>query len=800
MSIENPTPGGSFGGDGATVTGSARNPGGQFAGIGRLGTDGRGLSASILWIGPEPPAGTGYLLWINTADGRWYGYWNDGTSEQWVDLSLPFGEGLQGAQGIEGPKGEKGDSGLGLPVGGTTDQILVKASATDFDTVWGDRPADGNTVLNGTVDPTVEGVDGDFYLNTSTYFIFGPKASGVWPAGVSIVGPTGPTGPAGADGADGTNGADGADGQTVLNGVVDPTTEGTDGDFYINTATNFIFGPKAAGVWPAGVSLVGPTGPAGADGVDGAGVPTGGTAGQLLTKIDGTDFNAQWDDAPVALPSGGSAGQILAKIDATDGNAEWIDNNGSGATPPPGAVETVIYDAPLSNIGSAGQIWDLSAYDEVRINVQDQDGDALYGQFSSDGVTFLTAAGDYERAYVGNTNGGIASGSAGNGFYMGADVSSWIIRNMASASFPTSWEGVIGINPTAGQTESGWCTADAVHTHFKIRPQGGGSFLTGTLKMVGIKYNGADQSQTSTALDLNAAGLPDGAIPRDDSALRHRTEQVTGVSVLSETWEFDAITDAILIPSDDLKLGDRDFVITIDDFNVDNVTVGHIEGIIGQWNAANSRRSWLLRINEAQLEFFESQNGTTSSSPLLHSISAATNYKIVLRMVGETMTLEVDDAVVDTWNTGTHTFFDASDPIMIGNYGDESAALDRGLDGSFARIRIEFPNESYEVSDYPKTRYCVPEGSFTVDAGLFDGATVVESANAAANTITLATGLDASKELVVVQGAAGQVSIAAGGTSLVSPDNNLNTRVINSTIAIMPTGVTDEFRLAGDLG
>jgi hypothetical protein len=51
---------------------------------------------------------------------------------------------------------------------------------------------------------------------------------------------------------------------------------------------------------------VGPPGPAGADGIDGtdgtdgtdgadgAGVATGGTAGQMLTKVDGVDFNTAW--------------------------------------------------------------------------------------------------------------------------------------------------------------------------------------------------------------------------------------------------------------------------------------------------------------------------------------------------------------------------------------------------------------------------------------------------------------------------------------------------------------------------
>ena len=198
----------------------------------------------------------------------------------------------------------------------------------------GPAGADGATILYAAVDPTTEGVDGDGYINTLTNTFFGPRAAGVWPAGVSLVGPagptgaagaagatgpqgpqgaTGPTGPAGADGAAGAagpagpQGPAGADGRTVLYGTADPTTEGVDGDFYINTTSHFMFGPKAT-VWPAGISLIGPQGPAGAtgpqgdtgptgpQGAAGPGVPVGGTIGQVLKKVDGTDYNTHWAD------------------------------------------------------------------------------------------------------------------------------------------------------------------------------------------------------------------------------------------------------------------------------------------------------------------------------------------------------------------------------------------------------------------------------------------------------------------------------------------------------------------------
>ncbi len=59
---------------------------------------------------------------------------------------------------------------------------------------------------------------------------------------------------------------------TVLNGAGVPAAgTGNDGDFYIDTTGDDIYGPKAAGAWGAATSLVGPTGATGATGPAGAG-------------------------------------------------------------------------------------------------------------------------------------------------------------------------------------------------------------------------------------------------------------------------------------------------------------------------------------------------------------------------------------------------------------------------------------------------------------------------------------------------------------------------------------------------
>lgn len=112
----------------------------------------------------------------------------------------------------------------------------------------------------------------------------------------------------------------GGDGKTILNGATDPTAAtGALGDFYINTATNKIYGPKTNTGWGSGVSLVGPkgdrgeAGPAGANGAPGAIGPQGpqGPAGDtgVVTATNGLIYTAA--TKTISLPTGTSANQVL---------------------------------------------------------------------------------------------------------------------------------------------------------------------------------------------------------------------------------------------------------------------------------------------------------------------------------------------------------------------------------------------------------------------------------------------------------------------------------------------------------
>lgn len=56
---------------------------------------------------------------------------------------------------------------------------------------------DGTTIYNGVGAPTIVANEGDFYIDTNTYEIYGPYTGGSWGSGTSLIGPEGLAGPTG---------------------------------------------------------------------------------------------------------------------------------------------------------------------------------------------------------------------------------------------------------------------------------------------------------------------------------------------------------------------------------------------------------------------------------------------------------------------------------------------------------------------------------------------------------------------------------------------------------------------------
>lgn len=139
-------------------------------------------------------------------------------------------------------------------------------------------------------------------------------------------GPEGPKGDTGAAGADGDTGPAGTDGKTILNGTGAPAGGlGVDGDFYLDTATSGLYGPKTSGAWGSPTSLIGATGSTGLKGDTGdagPGVPSGGAAGQVLAKNSTTDYDTVWSTpGSGALTKIASIGPLVASTASLDFSA-----------------------------------------------------------------------------------------------------------------------------------------------------------------------------------------------------------------------------------------------------------------------------------------------------------------------------------------------------------------------------------------------------------------------------------------------------------------------------------------------
>ena len=171
--------------------------------------------------------------------------WNQTGPAGPAGASGPKGDtGPAGAIGAPGPTGPAGPAG---PAGNTGPPGPAGPAGTTGPA--GPAGSNGSTVLNGTGAPaSTVGTDGDFYLDTAADVLYGPKTGGSWPTpGTSLVGnpgATGPSGPAGPQGAAGRRARTATRCSTAPGAPADSV--GNDGDFYLDTSADVLYGPKAA--------------------------------------------------------------------------------------------------------------------------------------------------------------------------------------------------------------------------------------------------------------------------------------------------------------------------------------------------------------------------------------------------------------------------------------------------------------------------------------------------------------------------------------------------------------------------
>lgn len=357
------------------------------------------------------------------------GYWRYNTDLNYIEFKTPTG--WAASMGPTGPAGNTGVAGQGLQIKGyyatLTDLQTAQPTGSIGDgyvvgtdlyiwalTVWQNAgpilgptgptgPSGGPTgptgtagatgpagpgILYGTIPPTSsDGVDGQFYISTTTNTFYGPKTSGTWPAGVSIVGTTGPTGPTGTTGAPAIwhfHGAYGIgdvyevgdvvtyNGETWYrinaNGgnVGDTPSEGT---FWTLLAAVGATGPSDGPTGPTGAAstVEGPTGPTGASGPTGptganstvAG-PTGPTG---ATGAQGASITIKGSVAAVGnLPASGNTINDAYIVNASGNLYVWtgsVWNDAgqiSGPTGPTGATGATGATGSTGTTGEKGEV------------------------------------------------------------------------------------------------------------------------------------------------------------------------------------------------------------------------------------------------------------------------------------------------------------------------------------------------------------------------------------------------------------------------------------------------------------
>jgi hypothetical protein len=216
--------------------------------------------------------------------------------------------------GPAGPTGPQGPAGVGVPVGGTTGQVLAKTSATDYATGWATPFSGAYTDLTGK--PTALSA----FTNDSGYLSTVSLTSDVTDTLPADNGGTGLTSPGTAgnvltsDGTAWTSVAPDA-GASVVIGETAPSSP-EEGDVWWNSTTGIpyiYYDDGTTSQWvtfamgPTGAT--GPTGPTGATGATGATGPAG--AVEYPQNIQNGDYTLVLGDAGKHIYSANAGAQTI---------------------------------------------------------------------------------------------------------------------------------------------------------------------------------------------------------------------------------------------------------------------------------------------------------------------------------------------------------------------------------------------------------------------------------------------------------------------------------------------------------
>jgi hypothetical protein len=208
-------------------------------------------------------------------------------------------DGTSGINGIDGTSGTSGSSGVNGEAGaaGTSGTSGI-AGAQGAQGAQGADGSSGSSGVNG--EAGAAGTSGTSGVNGAQGAQGADGSSGS--SGVNgEAGAAGTSGTSGVNGAQGAQGADGSSGSSGVNG--EAGAAGTSGTSGVNgtagTSGSSGINGEAGAAGTSGTSGV--NGTSGTSGANGIGIPSGGTSGQVLSKVDSNPYNTTW-----VTPTGGS--------------------------------------------------------------------------------------------------------------------------------------------------------------------------------------------------------------------------------------------------------------------------------------------------------------------------------------------------------------------------------------------------------------------------------------------------------------------------------------------------------------
>ena len=259
---------------------------------------------SLPYVNTDPSTPQNGDIWYNTTSTQ-IKYYASGVV-QILGSGTPGAQGPQGPQGATGPQGSTGPQGPQGTQGPTGPQGATGPQGPQG--TQGPTGSQGATGPQGTQGP--QGATGAGYSSTTSTTSFtigtGSKTFTVTNTGAYIAGNRVRI----VDTSNATNYMEGAitalTANTSITVLVDVVNgSGTISSWAFSVSGNV--GPQGTqgpqGATGAGTQgAQGPQGTQGPQGAAGVGVPVGGTAGQLLSKIDATNYNVTWTDAPATNP------------------------------------------------------------------------------------------------------------------------------------------------------------------------------------------------------------------------------------------------------------------------------------------------------------------------------------------------------------------------------------------------------------------------------------------------------------------------------------------------------------------